>query len=44
MVFSDYKFEIIFDNLDDAWSSVFLSEDKVLYTEMPRKLKIASLT
>ena len=31
----------ILDNLDDAWSIVFLSEDKVLYTEMPGKLKIA---
>ena len=43
-VFSDYKFETILDDLDDAWSLVFLSEDKVLYTEMPGKLKIASLT
>ena len=30
--------------MDDAWSLVFLSEDKVLYTEMPGKLKIASLS
>ena len=43
-VLSDYKYETILDNLDDAWSIVFLSEDKVLYTEMPGKLKIASLT
>ena len=43
-VFSNYKFETILDDLDDAWSLVFLSEDKVLYTEMPGKLKIASLT
>ena len=43
-VFSDYKFETILDDLDDAWSLVFLSEDKVLYTEMPGKLKIASLS
>ena len=42
--FSDYKFETILDDLDDAWSLVFLSEDKVLYTEMPGKLKIASLS
>jgi glucose/arabinose dehydrogenase len=43
-VFSNYKFETILDDLDDAWSLVFLSEDKVLYTEMPGKLKIASLS
>ena len=43
-VFSGYKYETILDNLDDAWSIVFLSEDRVLYTEMPGKLKIASLT
>ena len=43
-VLSDYKYETILDNLDDAWSIVFLSEDKVLYTEMPGKLKIASLS
>jgi glucose/arabinose dehydrogenase len=43
-VLSDYKFETILDNLDDAWSLVFLSEDKILFTEMPGKLKIASLS
>ena len=43
-VFSDYKFETILDDLDDAWSLVFLSEDEVLYTEMPGKLKIAYLS
>jgi glucose/arabinose dehydrogenase len=44
MVLSDYKFETILDDLDDAWSLVFLSEDKILFTEMPGKLKIASLS
>ena len=43
-VFSDYKFETISDDLDDAWSLIFLSKDEVLYTEIPGKLKIASLT
>ena len=43
-VLSGYKFKTILDDLDDAWSLVFLSEDKVLYTEMPGKLKIASLS
>ena len=43
-VFSGYKYETILDNLDDAWSIVFLSEDRVLYTEMPGKLKIATLS
>lgn len=42
--FSSYQFETVLDNLDDAWSFVFLSEDKILYTEMPGKLKIASLS
>ena len=42
--FSSYHFETVLDNLDDAWSFVFLSEDRILYTEMPGKLKIASLS
>jgi glucose/arabinose dehydrogenase len=33
----------VLDELDDAWSFVFLSEDKILYTEMPGALKVASL-
>ena len=41
---AEYKFETVLDNLDDAWSFVFLSEDKILFTEMPGKLRIASLT
>ena len=41
---TEYKFETVLDNLDDAWSFVFLSEDKILFTEMPGKLRIASLT
>ena len=40
---SSYKFETVLSNLDDAWSFEFLSEDKILFTEMPGKLKIASL-
>ena len=43
-IFSEYKFETILSNLDDAWSFEFLSEDKIIYTEMPGKLKIASLS
>ena len=42
--FSSYQFETVLDNLDDAWSFVFLSEDRILYTEMPGNLKIASLS
>tara|TARA_B100000579_G_scaffold418618_1_gene416383 strand:- start:174 stop:1322 length:1149 start_codon:yes stop_codon:yes gene_type:complete len=42
--FSSYRLEVVLDNLDDAWSFVFLSEDKILFTEMPGKLKIASLS
>ena len=42
--FSNYKLETVLDDLDDAWSFVFLGEDKILYTEMPGKLKVASLS
>ena len=42
--FSSYKLETVLDNLDDAWSFVFLDEETILYTEMPGKLKIASLS
>ena len=42
--FSNYKLETVLDDLDDAWSFVFLGEDKILFTEMPGKLKIASLS
>lgn len=40
--YSDYKYETVLDRLDDAWSFVFLSEDKILFTEMSGSLKIAS--
>ena len=42
-LFSDYKFETVLSGLDDAWSLEFLSEDEIIYTEMPGKLKIANL-
>ena len=42
--FSSYQLETVLSDLDYAWSFVFLSEDKILYTEMPGKLKIASLS
>ena len=38
-----YKYETVLDNLDDAWSFVFLNEDTILFTEMPGKLKIVLL-
>ena len=41
--YSSYQYETVLDELDDAWSFVFLSEDKILYTEMPGALKVASL-
>ena len=31
-LFSEYKFETILSDLDDAWSFEFLSEDKIIYT------------
>ena len=42
--YAEYKFETVLSNLDDAWSFEFLTEDTVIYTEMPGKLKIASLS
>ena len=42
--YSSYKLETVLDDLDDAWSLVFLSEDKILFTEMSGKLKVASLS
>ena len=42
-LFSDYKFETVLSGLDDSWSLEFLSEDEIIYTEMPGKLKIANL-
>jgi glucose/arabinose dehydrogenase len=41
--YSSYQYDTVLDELDDAWSFVFLSEDKILYTEMPGALKVASL-
>ena len=35
--YSSYKLETVLDDLDDAWSLVFLSEDKILFTEMSGK-------
>ena len=42
--YSNYKLETVLDDLDDAWSLVFLSEDKILFTEMSGKLKVATLS
>ena len=40
---ASYKYEVVLDNLDDAWSMVFLDENTILYTELPGNLKIANL-
>ena len=37
--YSNYKLETVLDDLDDAWSLVFLSEDKILFTEK-KKLQL----
>ena len=42
--YAEYKFETVLSDLDDAWSFEFLTEDTIIYTEMPGKLKIASLS
>ena len=43
-LFSNYKFETVLSDLDDAWSLDFLNEETIIFTEMPGKLKIASLS
>jgi len=40
---ANYKYEVVLDDLDDAWSMVFLDENTILYTELPGNLKIANL-
>ena len=40
---ANYKYEVVLDDLDDAWSIVFLDEKTILYTELPGNLKIANL-
>jgi glucose/arabinose dehydrogenase len=40
---ANYKYEVVLDNLDDAWSMVFLDEKTILYTELTGNLKIANL-
>ena len=39
-----YKYETVLDNLNDAWSFVFLDESTILFTELPGNLKIANLS
>jgi glucose/arabinose dehydrogenase len=43
IAFASYKYEVVLDDLDDAWSIVFLDENTILYTELPGNLKIANL-
>ena len=42
-LYAAYKYETVLDDLDDAWSFVFLDENTILYTELPGNLKIANL-
>ena len=39
-----YIYETVLDNLNDAWSFVFLDENTILFTELPGNLKIANLS
>jgi hypothetical protein len=32
IAFASYKYETIIEDLDDAWSMVFLDEDTILFT------------
>ena len=41
-LYAAYKYETVLDDLDDAWSFVFLDENTILYTELPGNLKIAN--
>ena len=40
---ASYKYETIVDDLDDAWSMVFIDENTILFTELPGNLKIINL-
>ena len=42
--FASYKYETIVDDLDDAWSMVFIDENTILFTELPGNLKILNLS
>ena len=42
--FASYKYETIVENLDDAWSMVFIDENTILFTELPGNLKILNLS
>ena len=42
-LFASYKYETIADDLDDAWSMVFIDENTILFTELPGNLKIINL-
>ncbi len=42
-LYAAYKYETVLEDLDDAWSFVFLDENTILYTELPGNLKIANL-
>ena len=41
--FASYKYETIVEDLDDAWSMVFIDENTILFTELPGNLKILNL-
>ena len=43
-LFASYKYETIVDDLDDAWSMVFIDENTILFTELPGNLKILNLS
>ncbi len=42
-LFASYKYKTIADDLDDAWSMVFIDENTILFTELPGNLKIINL-
>ena len=43
ITYANYKYETVVEDLDDAWSIVFIDEDTILFTELPGNLKILNL-
>jgi len=44
ITYASYKYETIVEDLDDAWSMVFIDENTILFTELPGNLKILTLS
>ena len=38
-IFAEYKLETVIEKLDFPWEAVFISNEEILLTELPGKLK-----